>query len=476
MQKKVSSRMHHYIAGASIFWILVALVTGAIGCASTPQPGAPIPYALNISSTTGGFVTVTIDGTETVIGPEETQIISTIPAGTEVILAASPYEGYKFVEWAGGTVNGATNALAIINMQDNYEIITDFEAIPATYRLTMLVSPVGSGTATDMMNAGPYLAGALVNIKATSSQGYYFVNWTAQVGVFHNPNEAETTFTVPGEDVSVTANFAVDSMIAAGGYDTVGLRFDGTVVGVGLSTSGQCDIGGWENTVQVAAGGYHTVGLTTNGTVLAVGDNAYSQCDVGDWTDIIQVAAGYGHTVGLKSDGTVVATGNNNDGQCSVSSWTDIIQVAAGYNCTVGLKSDGAVVAAGDNSYGQCNVGDWTDIIQVTVGGSHTVGAKFDGTVVAVGRDNSQQCDVGNWTDMVEVAAGYSYTVGLKSDGTVVSVGDNSYGQCSVGDWTDIGQLAAGYYHTVGLRTDQTLVAVGLNTDGQCDVNTWNLN
>ena len=54
---------------------------------------------------------------------------------------------------------------------------------------------------------------------------------------------------------------------------------------------------------------YHTVGLKSDGTVVAVGDNASGQCNVTGWMDSVQVAAGRYHTVGLKSDGTVVAAG-----------------------------------------------------------------------------------------------------------------------------------------------------------------------
>jgi alpha-tubulin suppressor-like RCC1 family protein len=78
---------------------------------------------------------------------------------------------------------------------------------------------------------------------------------------------------------------------------------------VGFNGSGQCDVGGWTDIIQVAKGGYHTVGLKSNGTVVATGLADYGQCDVGGWTDIIQVAAGWFHTVGLKVDGTVVAAG-----------------------------------------------------------------------------------------------------------------------------------------------------------------------
>ena len=109
----------------------------------------------------------------------------------------------------------------------------------------------------------------------------------------------------------------------------------------------------------VAAGGYHTVGLKSDGTVVACGWNERGQCNVSGWTDIVAIAAGTFHTVGLKSDGTVVACGLNKSGQCNVSGWTDIVAVAAGSRHTVGLKSDGTVVACGYNKNGQCDVSGW---------------------------------------------------------------------------------------------------------------------
>ena len=66
----------------------------------------------------------------------------------------------------------------------------------------------------------------------------------------------------------------------------------------------------------LTAGGYHTVGLQSDGTVVAVGKNDEDQCGVGGWKDIVAVAAGKDHTVGLKSDGTVVAVGGNIIGTC----------------------------------------------------------------------------------------------------------------------------------------------------------------
>ncbi len=76
-------------------------------------------------------------------------------------------------------------------------------------------------------------------------------------------------------------------MVAAGGYHTVGLMADGSLIAMGLNNSGQCGVGGWAGIIKFAAGGYHTAGLKSDGTVFGVGNNDYGQCNVGNWTGII---------------------------------------------------------------------------------------------------------------------------------------------------------------------------------------------
>ena len=84
------------------------------------------------------------------------------------------------------------------------------------------------------------------------------------------------------------------------------------------------EAGEMQQIFSIAAGGFHTVGLHSDGTVVAVGENDDGQCDVSDWSDIVAVAAGDDYTVGLRSDGTMVAVGDNDYGQCNVSTWSDI--------------------------------------------------------------------------------------------------------------------------------------------------------
>ena len=284
------------------------------------------------------------------------------------------------------------------------------------------------------------------------------------------------------QDSQEKAQWAKDNYInqggptlSAGGYHTVGIRSDGTVIVSDLpsyDSDGQDDVDSWTDIVAVAAGGYHTVGLRNDRTVVATGENELGECDVDGWTDIVAVAAGRRHTVGLRSDGTAIATGWNDSSQCDVDSWTEIVAVAAN-GCTVGLRSDGTVVATGWNYYGQCDVDSWNNIVAVAAGELHTVGLRSDGTVVATGYNDEGACDVDSWTNIVAVAAGEYHTVGLHSDGTVVATGGNGSGQCNVDSWTDIVAVAAGWGHTVGLRSDGTVVATGWNDAGQCDVSGW---
>lgn len=274
----------------------------------------------------------------------------------------------------------------------------------------------------------------------------------------------------PTTDTSV-----IGAQVAAGNTHTIGLKTDGTVVGVGNNSDGETNVSSWSNIKQVAAGHHNTVGLKTDGTVILTGDNAEGHVFLGHWTDIQQVSTGYQHVVGVKSDGTVVdARGDSVN--VDASSWTHIKQVAVGMTHVAGLKTDGTVVALGDGSSSDgINVSSWTGIQQIDVDYHVTVGLKNDGTVVAVGNNSYGQLDVSSWSGIKQVGAGELHTVGLKSDGTVIAIGSNGNEQCNVSSWTDIVQISVGMYHTVGLKQDGTVVATGGGSYGEGDVSSWNL-
>ncbi len=341
----------------SIFLIALALIVGVTGCGP-----APLQHALTISSSVGGNVITPGEGT------------FTIDYGTVVGLVAEPDDNFHFVQWTGdvGTVADAGAAFTTITIEGDYTITAQFgidlqELIE--YELT-ISSTAGGSVTVPGEGVLEYEEETVVDLVAVADDCYEFVGWTGDVEDIDDPLSATTTITV-NDNCSITANFEfkVDPMIAAGGYHTVGLKSNGTVVAAGSNASGQCDVDDWEDIIQVTAGVYHTVGLKDDGAVAAAGSNDAGQCDVGDWEGMFQVAAGEQQEVG--GDGGDVfwqdaherladrPADAHADGQRDGAGWTDILQVAPGEDHTVGLKDDGTVVAVGDNDHYQCDVDDW---------------------------------------------------------------------------------------------------------------------
>ncbi len=263
--------------------------------------------------------------------------------------------------------------------------------------------------------------------------------------------------------------------ISAGGYHTVGLKSNGTVIACGNNDNGQCDVSKWKDIVSVSAGNCHTVGLKKDGTVVACGNNYYGQCNVMKWENIVAISAGKEHTVGLQEDGTVIAIGNNVFGQCDVKKWKNITAISAGGNHTVGLRDDDTVVAVGYNKNRQCNVQDWRGIIEISAGEYHTLGLMRNKTVVAIGSNDNWQCNIARREHIIAISAAEDHSVALKENGDVVATGINNYGQCNVDPWGHILEVSAGLNFTIGLRENGTVIAVGNKYYDQCDIEDWNL-
>ena len=81
---------------------------------------------------------------------------------------------------------------------------------PTTQYDLIIDSTAGGDVTTPGEGTFNYTAGAEVNLTATSDADYHFVEWTAPAGTFTNANAAQTTFTMPAQDVTVTANFGFD--------------------------------------------------------------------------------------------------------------------------------------------------------------------------------------------------------------------------------------------------------------------------
>ena len=203
----------------------------------------------------------------------------------------------------------------------------------------------------------------------------------------------------------------------------------------------------------IAAGGYHSLAIRVDGSVLAWGYNNYGQLGDGSsgyyadqaypravfgLTDIIAVAAGEQHSLALDQAGQVWAFGHNNEGQLGDGStdnaslptavmdesgvpFDGVIAIAAGDDHSLALKADGTVWAWGSNDSGQLGTGE--------------SGSSTDRLYPTQLRDANDEPITG----IVAIAAGSSQSFALKADGRLLGWGYNGYGV--LGDDTTTNRL-----------------------------------
>jgi uncharacterized repeat protein (TIGR02543 family) len=245
-----------WLAGALGFLLALALMAGSVlpilaqgappswpsvfyGTVSTINPPGPVPA--------GTLVQAFVDGELRVSDNTDAQggywLSVPGPTGGTVTFQVSGVAANETAVWEGGET--VKLDLTVPSLQ------------PAGYNLSMAVSPAGTGNATDVTNSSPYAAGVSVSIRAVAAAGYHFVNWTAPAGGFTDPNSATTTFTMPSQDVTVTANFEVGgaytlSMAASpimGGtpYDVTGASpyNEGEVVSIQAIAASGYQFAGW---------------------------------------------------------------------------------------------------------------------------------------------------------------------------------------------------------------------------------------
>jgi len=107
--------------------------------------------------------------------------------------------------WRRGLINDNAQVLRNTNWKAagfSVRCLKDETSPPTTHNLNLEVIPTGAGTVT---GAGQYQAGEQINITAEANPGWEFVNWTDDDGIVSElPN---FTFTMPTEDITLTANF-----------------------------------------------------------------------------------------------------------------------------------------------------------------------------------------------------------------------------------------------------------------------------
>lgn len=156
--------------------------------------------------------------------------------------------------------------------------------------------------------------------------------------------------------------------LVATGYDTYGLRTDGTLLALGRNRDGTNALNGSTRVAKFAANSYHALVQFEDGMLLACGNNEQGQLGIGttDKVDlpvkvegidgeIAQLCCGPYHSVALMKDGTVFTWGGNKFNQLGdgtttdrykparIAGLTDVIYIACGHLNNFAVKRDGTV-------------------------------------------------------------------------------------------------------------------------------------
>jgi uncharacterized repeat protein (TIGR02543 family) len=294
--------------------VMLALSMGLIGCGGGGTPET-IEYTLTVSSTEGGSVT----------SPGEGDFA--YDEGTDVDLVAEADEGYQFVDWTGDveTIADVSAASTTTTMNGNYTITANFAVIPLTHYDLTLSSTAGGSVTAPGGGTFTYDAGIVVNLVATTEEGYRFVNWTGDVSTVANLNTATTTVTMNG-NYYIMASFEEIQQYGL----TISSTAGGSVTTPAEGTS-TYDEGTVVNLVATPASGYRFVNWTGNvGTVANVNSASTTITMHGYYSVTANFARQYNLTISSTDGGSVTAPG---EGTFTYIAGTVVNLVAAPANC-----------------------------------------------------------------------------------------------------------------------------------------------
>ncbi|MBI4244776.1 MAG: hypothetical protein HY606_11855 [Planctomycetes bacterium] len=305
--------------------------------------------------------------------------------------------------------------------------------------------------------------------------------------------------------------------VSAGYRHSCALKSDGTVWTWGDNMFGQLGIGpGTQFSAipvmiqissavkAISSGGFHTLALLDDGTVVSWGSNAQGAIGTGTPTpgivflpatvvntaDVVAVSAGLAYSLALTADGNILAWGNNTLGQsgnpnqfvpAQVAGVTRVVKISAGLVGSIAMKDDGTAMYWGQMYINGLSINLLPTLIpglnsvkniSIPVGGGFPffLALKSDGTVWATSwvgtsisvaqvpgltgvkalqdslatRSNGSSCEIVgvaspflitpiNLTKVIDISKKSYFYLALRSDGTVWAWGYNYHGELGNG-------------------------------------------
>lgn len=128
--------------------------------------------------------------------------------GTEIHINAITNEGWKFVNWtfADGIEVSTDSSFVFTMPNEDVSLVANFNEL---HSLELEVNPNESAVVS---GAGIYEEGEDIQISSTLNEGWMFTNWTYSDGSIASL-EKDFVFTMPSENVTLTANFESISSI-----------------------------------------------------------------------------------------------------------------------------------------------------------------------------------------------------------------------------------------------------------------------
>lgn len=344
--------------------------------------------------------------------------------GKAVTVTATAGSGYAFVNWTEGTKVASTSASYTFTVNASRTLVANFTNLPVNCDVTLVASPDAGGTVS---GGGSFVVGSSVTVKASTSKGYEFVNWTDGSRVVSTSQAY--TFTVNAA-TTLVANFRIvpqqytvslSSSPVAGGTVTGGGSFtEGSDVNVRATPGRGYEFVSWtEGTRVVSMLPGYTFTLNGNKTLVANFKVEASQSTLTLSSSPLFGGGTLG--AGRFTPGTTVTISAVPEDDYEFVNWTEgntVVTTSVNYKFT--LNGDRSLVA---NFREKAVTNTLTLSATPAAGGTVSGGGTFtQGSSVTVTATPAKGYEFVNWTEGTKVAStSASYTFTLSANRTLTA-------------------------------------------------------